>query len=289
MKALVKPIYQKIMQSFSPLMRMKISYFRFFKKWPDLENPQTFNEKVLRRVAYEKNPIFSELADKYQVRKFISEKIGENVLIPLILDTKDPTDLLKIKDWSGTVIKPNHAAGLIEIFDENPSDNEKQKVIQKAREWLKVDYSKLSDEWHYSLIEPRILMEEKITKKNEIPRDYKFHCFRQKDGSINYVMQLVDGRFGIESRAYYLNSLDNCIWHHGDGNHYLTEEEKNKLNSVFDFHNLIMADDFSYLRIDWYLVNGKIYFGELTFTPGGGRSNEFGEKLEKIMSDWWIS
>lgn len=289
MKFLLKPIYQKMMKSLSPIMRMKISYFRIYKKWPNLKNPQTFNEKVLKRIAYEKNPIFAELADKYKVRKFISKRIGEDVLIPLILDTKDPIDLLQVKDWSGTVIKPNHAAGLIEIFDENPTDDQKNKVIEEAKQWLNLDFSKIFDEWHYSLIEPRLLMEKKITNKNEIPRDYKFHCFRQKDGSINYVMQLVDGRFGNESRAYYLNSLDNCIWHHGDGNHNLSDEEKNHLNKVFDFHNLIMGDNFSYIRIDWYLINKTIYFGELTFTPGAGRANEFGGKLEKIMSDWWIN
>ena len=112
-----------------------------------------------------KNPIFAELADKYKVRKFISKRIGEDVLIPLILDTKDPIDLLQVKDWSGTVIKPNHAAGLIEIFDENPTDDQKNKVIEEAKQWLNLDFSKISDEWHYSLIEPRLLMEKKITNK----------------------------------------------------------------------------------------------------------------------------
>lgn len=268
-------------------MRCKIRYFRVYKKWPNFKKPQTFNEKVLRRIAHDKNPIFSELADKYAVREFIQESIGPDVLIPLVFDTKNPQDLLKIEDWSGKVMKPNHAAGLIKIFDKNISTEEKKKHIKDMHKWLEVDYSKQSDEWHYSLIEPRILVEKKITPHNEIPRDYKFHCFRQKDGSINYVLQLVDGRFGKESRAYYLNSLDNCAYHHGGGNHHLSDVETANINKIFDFNNKIMGENFTYLRIDWYLIEGAIYFGEITCTPGAGVSNEFGEELEKVMCDWW--
>ena len=288
MTILLKKIYHFFLKSLSPISRLKISYFRTFKKWPTLKSPKTFNEKVLHRIAYDQNPIFVQLADKFTVRSFIESRIGSEVLIPLVLETKQPDDLLNISDWSQTVLKPNHAAGLIEIFDENPSLDVKQAAIENAKKWLSVDFSKILDEWHYSLIEPRILLEKKITQKNEIPRDYKFHCFRQPDGSINYVLQLVDGRFGQESRAYYLNSFENCVRQHGHRPHQLTEDEKQSLSSVLKYHDLIMGNDFKYMRIDWYLIENKIYFGEITVTPGAGRAKEFGEELEKIMGDWWM-
>lgn len=289
MRFFLKKIYHIFLQSLSPILRMKITYFRIFKQWPNIESPKTFNEKVLHRIAFDRNPIFAQLADKFTVRSFIESRVGSDVLVPLVLETKHPDDLLNITDWSKTVLKPNHAAGLIEIFDENPTLEIKQLAIEKSKKWLTVDFSKNLDEWHYSLIEPRLLLEKKITQENEIPRDYKFHCFRQPDGSINYVLQLVNGRFGQESRSYYLNSFNQCVWQHGHNPHHLTEDEKQSLSIVLKYHDLIMGDDFKYMRIDWYLIENQIYFGEITLTPGAGRANEFGHELEKIMGEWWIT
>ncbi|QKJ87088.1 hypothetical protein PMPD1_2142 [Paramixta manurensis] len=287
-KYLLRPLFRAIMKKASSETRVKIGYFRSYNKWPNIKNPRTFNEKVLQRMVYDKNPRYAELADKYAVRKYISEKIGEEYLIPLLYVTCDPETLLKLKDWSHTVIKPNHAAGLVMLFDEDPDIKEKERVVAKTKEWLKLDFSNVADEWHYSMIEPLVLVERKITPENVIPRDYKFHCFRQNNGDIKYVMQVVDGRFGTVSKGYYLNSLDQCVWHHGDGCHHLTEDEKSKLSEVLVLHDLIMGKEFKYLRIDWYLIEGKIYFGELTFTSGAGRINGFGANLEKQMAEWWL-
>lgn len=288
MKFLLRNLYGFLMKKMSPEMRLKIIYYRMHREWPNFSNPMTFNEKVLRRLVRDKNPIYGQLADKFEVRKFIQTRIGEHVLIPLILATKNPEDLRRISSWKGIVIKANHGAGMTKIYDEEPETIEKNQAIKEMKEWLKIDYAKLHDEWHYSLIDPKIVVEKKITPKNKIPRDFKFHSFKQKDGSVNYLLQLVDGRFGVESRGYYLNSLDNCVWHHGNGNHLITESEKEQLLIAIEYNKKILGNEFQYIRIDWYVVENKIYFGELTFTPGGGRAKEFGDDLEKVMAKWWI-
>lgn len=287
MNIILKKVYHLILKLSPSILRVKIKYFRVYKKWPDIENPKTFNEKIIRRMVFDKNPKYSELSDKFLVRQYIKDLINEDVLIPLIVQTKNPKDLLSITDWSETVIKPNHGAGMVTILNENPDDMTKNKIIQECEEWLKLDYSSVSDEWHYSLIEPRILMEKKITKGNDIPRDYKFHCFKQKDNTIKYVLQVIDDRFANYSKGYYLNSLDECVWHHGGDDYLLTDDEKSMLKSAIEYNNLIMNDGFDYVRIDWYLVDGKLYFGELTFTSGAGVINGFGKALETQMAKWW--
>ena len=267
--------------------RVKLCYFKNFRRWPNINNPTTFNEKVLKRVLEEREPIYGRLADKLAVRDYVIDKVGMAYLIPLIHSSEDPDSILLVHDWSGIVIKPNHAAGMIEIFDSNPSMDAKYNIVKKVRNWLSIDFSNESDEWHYSLIKPKVLVERKITSNNLIPRDYKFHCFSHGGDEINYVLQLVDGRFGNESRGYYLNSLDNLVWCHGVGNHMLTEQEKIILHQIIDLNAKLFERSWRYVRIDWYIVDGQAFFGEMTFTPGAGRSNEFGVDLESKMFDFW--
>lgn len=269
--------------------RVRYFFYRNYGFFPKLSSPTLFNERVTQRILFEKNPIFSLLADKYRVRDFIGKVLGHEYLIPLIKASDIPDDLLEIQDWSGLVVKPNHAAGMIRIYDNDPGIEEKLKLIGLAKKWLSVDFSKYANEWHYSKIKPIILAEKKITKGNEIPRDYKFHCFKQADGSINYVLQLVDGRFSNESRGYYLNSLDNLVWYHGAGNHLLDNNEINILHDAICLNKKVMDNlNLNYVRIDWYIVGEKLFFGEITCTPGAGRSNEFGLDLEVQMFKWWL-
>ncbi|WP_263576719.1 ATP-grasp fold amidoligase family protein [Acinetobacter pseudolwoffii] len=284
-KFIIRSLYRLLPTS----LRIKIGYFRVYKKWPNTSHPKAFNEKVLARIIHDKNELYPMLADKYLVRDFIEKNIDSDVLIPLIAVTEKPSDLLEIQDWSNCVFKPNHGAGMVKIFDENPNFNLKKATVELADTWLKLDFSKVCDEWHYSKIKPLILVEKKITKDSEIPRDYKFHCFKQKNSSFKYVLQLVDGRFGEESRGYYNNSFEECSWHHGAGKHTLSNDEQRFLPTMLEFNQKILnVIDINYLRIDWYLVDGKIYFGELTVTPGAGRTNEFGGSLEEIMGSYWI-
>ena len=261
-------------------------YFMEYGKLPNINHPKTFNEKVTKRIVFDNNPLYAELSDKYTVRKYIADKVGEHVLIPLLFTTKNPEDLLKMDKWSGIVVKPNHGASYVKLIDIEPSETEKKAIILEAHKWLSIDFSKVNNEQHYASIEPRIVVEEKITAAGYVPRDFKFHCFKQKDGAIKYVLQVVDGRFGTESRGYYLNSFDNCVWHHGGDNYHLSENEKKSLVKIIPYNKALM-DDFDYVRIDWYIIEDNIYFGEMTFTPGSGKNPEFGEELEKVMGDYW--
>lgn len=274
--------------SFLPWVWQDYIYYAYhFRRIPRIKRPQMFSEKVLFRKHFGDFQKYSRLADKFLVRDYIEDLIGGEYLVPLIYHTQDPDELSDKIDWRNVVIKPSHGAGMVELIgSEGLCDQRRFEIIENCKRWLATDYSLHSREMHYRSIERRILVEKLLGDGVIPPNDYKFHCFRD-GGNFGYVLQLVNDRFSdIDSRGYFLNSLDNCVWHHGRGNHSIPSEHVLVLLEAVRLSKEI-SKDFDYVRVDWYVHDGRLYFGELTFTPGAGLVNEFGEFLEKKMGSMW--
>lgn len=286
---MLKNLYRLIISKLPKKYRLALTYFRIFGVFPNIENPQNFNEKVLNRILYDKDSQFSLLADKYAVRAYVQEKIGEDYLIPLILCTENPDDLYGMDQWEKIVIKPNHGAGMVKVIDKEPSDVEKIEIVQKAKDWLKIDFGKISDETHYSAILPKILVEKKITAFSEDLRDYKFHRFLQKDGSYRQILQIVAERSldGFETAFFDVQNLDQIIHSPFGYNIQLSLEERKSINKIVDL-NKKLCPDYGYVRLDWYITVEKIYFGEITFTSGAGRSKSLDGKFGIEMGNLWV-
>ncbi|EXB32975.1 MULTISPECIES: ATP-grasp fold amidoligase family protein [Acinetobacter] len=286
---MIKTLYRLIISKLPKKYRLALSYFRVFGVFPNIESPQNFNEKVLNRILYNKDTQFSLLADKYSVRKYIKEKIGEDYLIPLILCTENPRDLYHMHQWEQIVIKPNHGAGMVKVIDNIPSQNEKKQIVQTAEVWLKNDYSKVVDEWHYSLIKPKLLVEQKITKKNEALRDYKFHRFTSIDGSYRQILQVIAERSeqGYETVFFDVKDLDNILHSPFNYNLVLSLHEKEAIQKILRL-NESLCTEYKYVRLDWYITKEKIYFGEITFTPGAGRSSSFSGAFGEEIGKLWL-
>lgn len=286
---MIKSLYRFIVSQLPKKYRLILSYYRKFGEFPNIETPQKFNEKVLNRILYDKNPQFSLLADKYAVRSYIKEKIGEDYLIPLFLSTENPDDLYDMHQWEQIVIKPNHGAGMVEVINDIPSLDEKNQIIKKAAAWLNEDYSKMGDEWHYSLIKPKLLVEQKITNKNEALRDYKFHRFTNIDGSYRQILQVVAERSeqGYETVFFDVKNLDNIL--HSPFNYklVLSSREKEAIQEILRL-NESLCTEYKYVRLDWYITKEKIYFGEITFTPGAGRSSSFSGAFGEEIGKLWL-
>lgn len=264
-----------------------IAFIYIFKKWPSLSHPTIFNEKVFLRKYFDRNYLYTKCADKYEVRDYVSNKIGDEYLVDLILVVDTVDELRGLEELDSFVIKSNHGAGMVKLVHNKLSKNEIVLLKNECLSWMEIDYSLGSNECQYAGIPKKILIERSLCEHKKPPRDYKFHCFNQKDGSVKFVLQLVNGRFGCESRGYYANNLDNCYSSHGAGEHHIPPEDREVLLEIIELNKKLVSD-FNYVRIDWYVSNGKPYFGELTFTPGGGLSNEFGYELEKLMCSWWV-
>lgn len=260
-------------------------FIKAHKAFPNRKKPNFFNEKVRYRMKHDRNHLYTLLSDKVTARDYISNKIGDKFLVPIRYILDSPQDVLRdTVVLDGTVIKSNHGAGMVLVYD----GRDKYEVAQLCNSWMKTDFSEFLNELHYSKITPRLIIEESLCDENGVPNDYKFHVFKSLNGQFNYVLQLVNGRFDKESRAYYLNGLEDSdlVYHHGNGNHQLPSEHKEILMQAAELSKKLCTD-FDYVRVDWYVSQGKLYFGELTFTPGASFSFEFGTELEKKMGAFW--
>lgn len=276
MKKLIKPLFKK-----SPWRAQDyFIYLKTFRRWPDLKKPTRFSEKILCRKHYDchVNIMYTLMADKMLVREYVEGKIGAGYLIPLIYSTSRPEDLLEIREKLINVIaKPNHGAGMVHFYDAVPSFLELSEHCRKFQKWLDLDFSEISCEYHYKNIERKILIEQRLRCDEPYLTDYKFHLFRQDNGEYWYVLQVIGNRFlGDIERTFFINTL----------NDPLLSECKDLLSQALTL-SITLADSIDYVRIDWYIVQQSLYFGEITLTPAAGFSPGIGDALDRLMGEKW--
>ncbi len=238
---------------------------------PDFKNPITFNEKIQWRKLYDNNPKYSLCSDKVLVRDYVKEQIGEQYLINALFITDDAKKIDFDKLPDSFVIKANHGSGWnILVRDKKNADI--NKIITTCNRWLKSNYYYYSRESHYKNIKSQLIIEEMLSDEsgNE-PKDYKFHVF---NNNIEFIQIDVD-RFKGHKRILYdenWNKLDFAL-----GPFEIYQENISKPEKFDEMKDIVkkLSSGFSYVRVDLYTLNDKIYFGELTFTPGNGYVDKF--------------
>lgn len=245
------------------------------------KEPETFNQKIQFRKLYDNNPLYSICADKYRVREYVKEKIGEKYLIPLYLVTDKLTEEQWDKLPNSFVVKANHNSGPVQIVkDKNKAD--KKKIIAELNNQLKLDYGILSMEKYYSGISRKIIVEKLLLDDNgEIPKDYKFHCFKNK-----IIIQVDSSRYLNHTQDFFDENWEKikleCLAPNSD---FIIE----KPNNFTEILKIIkkLAEDFNYVRVDIYLLKDKIYFGELTFCPWSGFTSFKPHKMDIEFGKYW--
>jgi hypothetical protein len=231
----------------------------------DLENPRTLNEKINFLKIYERHSLLPIAADKYKVRDYIKETIGEEYLIPLVLHTKNPEEITpeNLPDYP-VIIKTNHnSSGGIIVKDKSQIDwKSKRKVLAKL---LRENHYYSTREWQYKDIEPRIVVEKLLTdSKGNIPDDYKLHCF---NGNLVFTQVDLDRHTDHKRNLYDVewNRIP-CKWIYENG------EDVPKPSNYTQMKELAekIAQDFTYVRVDFYSIGASIFFGELTFHSDSG-------------------
>ncbi|MDX1940148.1 MAG: ATP-grasp fold amidoligase family protein [Saprospiraceae bacterium] len=239
----------------------------------DLENPKSFNEKINYLKLHTRYDLASIVADKYRVREYVKGKIGETYLIPLIGIYKKAEDIAFHELPNQFALKTNHGSGWNVICREKSNLNIKR-VVKKLNTWLNFNAYYLSREYQYKDIKALILCEELLRYNIE---DYKFFCF---EGEPKFI-QVDVGRFTYHERAYYdldWNLLPFSICYPITGKDLLRPEKLEEMISI----SKKLACDFFFSRIDLYLHNDKIFFGEITLFPEGG-SGPFIKKDQDFM------
>lgn len=262
-------------------VKVRVGYF------PNLNHPKSFNEKVQHRKLYDHNPLFVICSDKYAVREYVREKIGEEYLIPLLYvgDSISESDLQAIDcDY---VAKTTHDSGGIAIVKQG--DKVDLTVIVKTlKKSLGHDFGKQVMEPWYSKIKAKIIVEKML--KNEAgnsPDDYKFHVFNDGKGNKKVLLAVDYDRFSDDQSRTFYDENGNIL--------PFGSEYKNKftpLRRIENFNKLIslakqLAEDFEYVRVDFYIVKETIFFGELTFAPGSGYTVFSERKYDFELGSFW--
>lgn len=241
-------------------------YFRILLKYKlNLKKPKTFNEKLqwLKLYEWPNNELAIKCSDKYRVREYIKEKNKEKYLNDLygVWDNADDIDFSQLPQQF--VLKCNHGCGYNIICDDvNKIDI---KVTKKLlNNWLKEKFGKFNAEPHYDKIEPKIICE-KFLGGNIT--DYKFFCF---NGKVEFMYIASGFGNGIEEQISFFDKNGNKAPYKR-----LDYPVKNDAELPNDFNEMKklseeLSEDFPFVRVDWFEENGRIYFGELTFTPCGG-------------------
>lgn len=247
----------------------------------DLQCPRTYTEKIQWLKINELVPLRTQLADKVEVRKWIEEKIGNKYLIPVcgIYDNFDDINFSELPNKF--VLKTNHAAGWNIIVDDKTKFDYK-KAKKKINKWLKINYAFWSDfEMHYSPIQPKIIIEQFINDSNGELNDFKFLCF---NGNVKYCWVDLNRHSNHKRNVYDLN-WNLQPWNQYSYGNYLGEVSKpQNFDKMVEIAH-ILCQGFKHVRVDLYNVDGKIYFGEMTFTNGSGYEKITPESYNLMLGD----
>lgn len=264
---------------------IKRKFKAIMKKELDLENPRTFSEKLQWLKLYDRKPEYTMMVDKYLVREYVANTIGEEYLIPLLAvwDDADKIDFSTLPDRF--VLKCNHNSGLGMYICRDKSKLNEKRVREGLRRGLQQDYYLTGREWPYRDV-PRRITAEVFLEDDECDeiRDYKFFCF---DGEPLFCQVIsdrsTDERMDFFDMAWERSPLSRA---RGSGLAYPTADRPIPMPKTFETMKKAAATlscGLPFLRVDFYEVNGKMYFGELTFFPASGfcpfTPDEWNERL----------
>lgn len=266
---------------------IKLFYFAVSGKWMNLNNPEGFNEKQNWLKLHDRHPEYSELVDKFSVRKHIEEKLGKEYLFPLLgkWDSFDCIDFSQLPN--SFVLKCNHDSGSTKIIkDKSKLTNEDMKKLKKIYDSrLKENAFYAGREFPYKGIKKHYILAEKLMTDSRDPNksieDYKFFCFN----GIPKVMFIAtdrstDCRFDFFDMNFNHLDIENL---HPHADKPIQKPEKfDKMKEIA----AKLSKGMKFVRIDLYQINGKIYFGEYTFYHGGGFAPFKPDEWERRLGDW---
>ncbi|MBN1299523.1 MAG: hypothetical protein JW997_07545 [Actinobacteria bacterium] len=279
--------------------------------YPDIKNPRSFNEKILYKKFYDRNPLLPIVSDKYRVREYIESVLGQKkaqkILVPLLYVTDNPQTIPFEELPKEYIIKPNHASGLL-IIAENQYGKKKytvvkhkvikilydsrgtrQEIIDICRGWLLKPHEFYRHEWAYQKIRRKIIIEKLLRdERGKIPSDYKLSMFHGKCDNITVFNDRYDdlnmGRYTHQWSPIYVEGKIKWTKY---------QEKPKKLSEMIQLA-ATLAKPFDYIRVDLYLLGNYIYFGELTNYPMSGAiplnpvsyDLELGSKWNTVPNYW---
>lgn len=259
--------------------QLKSVYAHVHGKSLDIQTAESFTEKLYKRmilIQRQGNKTFTRLSDKYAVRDYIRSMIGEKYLIKLLWVGENPQDIPFDKLPQKYIIKTNHGSGGNIIVDGEP---DKADIIARMGKLLNENFYWQAREFHYYSIKPKVIIEEFLDELD--PLDYRFFCFNGEPEVIQ-----------VDNHKHDINPFYDKEWSKLDL-HY--REKFNDIDIEYPKNFPLMLDiakklsaNFDFVRVDLYNVRGRIYFGEMTFTPVAGQFKFNSDEWDKKLGKKWI-
>lgn len=250
----------------------------------DLRHPKTFNEKIIWKKVYDRNPLLPITADKYRVREYIRHVLGKkqaaNILIPLYATSTNPDTIDFRALPESYIIKTNHASQT-NIFVQKNGSVDKNDIKDRLKKWLKKPYGLFNHEWSYIDIKPMIIIEKLLTDNaNRLPIDFKFFIFH---GKCHYIFVYTNRKEKISCSIFDTAWQKQPIaWKDSVGPKV---EKPDNLAEMIEIAETL-SSPFDFVRVDLYSFEDNIYFSELTHYPASGhmemQPREFDISLGKL-------
>lgn len=262
---------------------LKILYKGFMGKSLNLKDPKAYSEKLQWLKLYNHDPLYTTLVDKLNVKEYVAKKIGEEHVIPLIASWDNVEDI----DWDSLpnqfVMKVSHdSGGLVICKDKSLLDISAAK--KKLKKSLKTNYFLEGREWPYKNVPRKILAEQFIQDEHGELRDYKWFCF---DG-VPKMCFIATGR-QIKGKETTFDFFDTDFNHldfrNGHPNADVLPEKPKGFDRMKELA-AILSEGIPHVRVDFYDVNGHIYFGEMTFFHWGGMKPFEPEEWDYKIGSW---
>lgn len=247
----------------------------------DLEHPQTYNEKLQWLKLHDRKPLYTQLVDKVEMKRYVAEKIGPEYVIPVVggpWDSVDEIDFDALPDQF--VLKCTHDSGSVIICREKAS-LDRNAAKEKLARSLRRNYFWPNREWPYKDVKPRVYAEKYLDSGTGSLNDYKVMCF---DGKA-MLTQVHMGRFQHHTQDFY-----DADWNLLDIYQDLPLSGISLPKPEF-YEEMIrlsekVSEGFPHLRVDWLYWQGQLYLGELTFYDGSGFMPYTPERYELLLGSW---
>ncbi|OYT21222.1 MAG: hypothetical protein CCU26_02380 [Nitrospira sp. UW-LDO-01] len=243
--------------------------------------PETFTEKLYwRMLAWNRAvpPIFVQLADKLSAREFVANRIGKEYLPRLLWQGQDPVSIPFTNLPNEYVVKTNHASRQVLVVTE-PADHDA--IIATCKKWIDTNFYWVSREGQYLHIQPKILIEECLRDHGgSLPLDYKIWCFN----SVPELIQVIN--FARDSHSFYDPYWKPLDLSYSKGKSSPDRSRPDQLEEMLSLATRL-SDGFGFVRVDLYNLAGRIYFGELTFTPTAGHMKLIPDRWDLELGEKW--
>lgn len=272
----------------SPENELKLMFYLRQGYRLNLSNPVTFNEKLNWMKLYYRNDLIPICADKYAVRQYIKDCGYEELLNDLLWEGFDANEIPFDKLPSQFVIKVTHGSGLNIICKDKAELNVKH-TIKTINKWLKQKYIPCYGEWFYGRLKPRIIIEKFLSEDGDtVPVDYKLYYFNNIIGTSNIgFTAVITERFTKRKETFFDENWEVLpqLTFGSPNDTNFTRVKPMQYDTMVEIA-ATLAKPFLHTRIDFYLIRGRLYFGEITFISEAGFSHIKPREFEVKMGDW---